>query len=160
MIDVVTLYFWDPKTYQVHAPALFQGNIQHLGTHQHVYNYKSHKIYYPHVELRKYIAKYPKKRTTLLVVKVSLPKLVFGNNLMELTDADFQTCCVKLSDVLFQMGIKIPPQQVARCADVRGFEYGKNILTGRIPVPFVLSELSRAQPIQHCMDIQRVAYQN
>jgi len=160
MIDVATLYFWDPKTYEVYASNFFQSNIQYLGTHQHVYNYKSHKTYYPHVELRKYIANYPKALTALLVVKVSLPKLMFGNNLMELTDADFQACCVKLSDVLFQMGIKITSHEVERCADVRGFEYGKNILTGRIPVPFVLNELYRAQPIQHYMDVQRMAYQN
>ena len=162
MIDVATLYFWDPRTYQVHAPALFQGDIKHLGIHQHVYNYKNpdKKTYYPRVEIRKYISEYPKRLTTLLVVKVSFPKLVHGNNLMELTDGDFYTCCAKLSDVLFQMGIRITPQKIASCADVRGFEYGKNILTGRVPVPFVLSELSRAMPRQHCMDVQRVHYQN
>lgn len=160
MMDVVTLYFWDPKIYQVYNPTLFQGNIQHLGIHQHVYNYKSHKTYYPHVELRQYIAAYPKKRTTLLVVKASLPKLLYGNNLMELADADFQQCCTKLSDILYQMGLIIAPQQIAQYGDVRGFEYGKNILTGRIPVSFILSEISRTQPIQHYMDIQRVAYQN
>lgn len=160
MMDVVTLFFWDPKMYQVYDATLFEGGIQHLGTHQHVYNYKSHKTYYPHVELRQYIPTYPKKLTTLLVVKVSLPKLLYGNNLMELSDADFQQCCIKLSDILHQMGLIITPQQIAQYGDVRGFEYGKNILTGRIPVSFILSEISRAQPIQHCMDIQRVAYQN
>ena len=88
MIDVATLYFWDPRTYQVHAPALFQGNINHLGIHGHVYNYHNpdKKTYYPRVEIRKYISEYPKRLTTLLVVKVSLPKLVHGNNLMELAD--------------------------------------------------------------------------
>lgn len=160
MIDVVTLYFWDPKTYQIYAPALFDGNINQLGTHQHVYNYKSHSIYYPHVELRQYIATYPKQLTTLLVVKVSLPKLIYGNNLMELRDIDFQACCWKLSDILFQMGVRVTPGQVSRYADVRSFEYGKNILLGCIPVSFVLSELSRAQPLQHYMDIQHVVYQN
>lgn len=160
MIDVVTLYFWDPKTYQVLAPMSFQGNIKYLGIHQHEYNYKPHKTYYPHVEIRKYIAPYPKSVTTSLVVKVSLPKLVYGNNLMELVDGDFQTCCTKLSDILYQMGILITPQQIAQYGDVRGFEYGKNLLTDRIPVSFILSEISRAQPIHHCMDIQRVAYQN
>lgn len=160
MMDVVTLYFWDPKIYQVYCPSLFIGNIQHLGIHQHVYNYKSHQTYYPHVELRKYIAKYTKKLTTLLVVKVSLPKLVYGNNLMELSDTDFQLCCAKLSNTMYQMGITIQPQQIELYGDVRGFEYGKNILTGRIPVSFLLSEIKRAKPIHHCMDIQQVAYQN
>lgn len=162
MIDVVTLYFWDPKTYQVYSPALFQGDINYLGIHQHVYNYHNpdKKTYYPRVKIRKYISEYPKRLTTLLGVKVSLPKLVYGNNLMELTDGDFDMCCAKLSDVLFQMGVRITPEKVANCADVRGFEYGKNILIGRIPVPFALNEFSRAMPIQHCMDIQRVPYQN
>lgn len=160
MIDAVTLFVWDPKTYQVQLPSLFKGNTQYFGIHQHIYNFKRHQRYYPHVEIRKYMADYPKQLTTVLVVKVSLPKLVYGNNLMELTDNDFLTCCMKLSDVLLQMGIVVTPTNIERYADVRALEYGKNILTGRIPVPFVLSELSRAKPIQHYMDVQRMAYQN
>ena len=160
MIDAVTLFFWDPKTYQVQLPSLFKGNTQYFGIHQHIYNFKRHQRYYPHVEIRKYMADYPKQLTTVLVVKVSLPKLVYGNNLMELTDNDFLICCGKMSDVLLQMGIVVTPTNIERYADVRTLEYGKNILTGRIPVPFVLSELSRAKPIQHYMDVQRMAYQN
>ncbi|WP_428050568.1 helix-turn-helix domain-containing protein [Candidatus Avelusimicrobium caledoniensis] len=161
MFDLGTFSFKDFDDQDIYAPDMFESLIQDFGIHYHVYNKKPPKdgLYYPQVIFKRYMGKYPQRETTKLIVKCNIPKLLHGSNIMEVTDNDLSKVCTVLSQRLDVMGITVSPTDI-QCATLDGFEYGKNILTGRIPVPFILSEIYRADPIHSKMDIQRVAYQN
>ena len=161
MFDLGTFSFRDFDDQDSYAPDMFESPIQDFGIHYHVYNKKPPKdgLYYPQVIFKRHMGKYPQRETTKLIVKCNIPKLLHGSNIMEVTDNDLSKVCTVLSQRLDVMGITVSPTDI-QCATLDGFECGKNILTGRIPVPFILSEIYRADPIHSKMDIQRVAYQN
>lgn len=54
-------------------------------------------------------------RNIHLLIDVSLPKLLYGNNLQEVCDQDFKPLVLKLRDVLLKMGIKIAPKTLSTC---------------------------------------------
>ena len=161
MFDLGTFCFKDFDDQDIYAPDMFCSPIKDFGTHYHVYNRKPPKDgkYYPQVIFRRYIGGYPERERTKLIVKCSVPKLIHGSNIMEVTDNDLNTVCTVISQRLDVMGITVNPADIYS-ASLDGFEYGKNILTGRIPVQFILSEIYRSKPIHSTMDIQRVAYEN
>ena len=66
-------------------------------------------------------------RNIHLLIDVSLPKLLYGNNLQEVCDQDFKPLVLKLRDVLLKMGIKIAPKTLAYAPVVR-FHSCKNII--------------------------------
>ncbi len=67
------------------------------------------------------------KRTHDLLIEVSLPKLLFGNNFHEVSDTDFEAICQKLATSLNDAGIPITIKQLKR-ADVRKIDFCKNII--------------------------------
>ncbi len=163
MIDKVKLMYWDRGTYRITNPGMFSSPIHSIGSHWHIYNNDDTKkatAYYPFVVLKRYPAKGSSYIQQVLEIDVSLPKILFGNNLYELQNKDWNDVCKALSDKLAQMGIAITPADIGS-GTVKYVEYSKNLFTGRIPVSYILEELHRAYlSNNNYMDVQQVSYRN
>ena len=164
MIDKVKLTYWDRTAYKITDPGMFGTPIRSLGWHWHVYNTDAARKatgYYPQVVLKRFLSQTPPSvPVQVLEIEVSLPKVRFGNNLYELQNQDWNSVCRALSRKLAQMGIAMTPVDVGS-GMVKYVEYGKNLLTGRIPVSYILEELHRAQPMSKGhIDVQRTSYRN
>lgn len=162
MIDKVKLTYWDRTAYKITDPGRFSSPIHSIGSHWHIYNSdrtKKATTYYPFVVLKRYPTKGSSYIQQVLEIDVSLPKILFGNNLYELQNKDWNDVCKALSNKLAQMGITITPTDIGS-GTVKYVEYGKNLFTGRIPVSYILEELHRAQPLSGYMDVQQVSYRN
>lgn len=95
-----------------------------------------------------------------LQIEVSLPKLYFGNNFSELTEADFDAVVGKLSDVLLSTyGINIPSEVLAN-AHVGKVDYSKNtIFEDFTPVSTIVKAMNTAD-VSKVYDVQQDKYKN
>lgn len=69
-------------------------------------------------------------RNVYLQIDVSIPKLLYGNNLQEVCDQDFKQSVLKLQKVLIEMGISARPKILANAPIIR-FHSCKNIILPR-----------------------------
>ena len=63
-----------------------------------------------------------------LKIEFSIPKLVYCNNFDEVEEADFNDICIKLKDLLFEMGVIIRDIEYITNATVSTLHYSKNIM--------------------------------
>lgn len=105
----------------------FRQDIRYLNPHRFAqcYRYRNRMNYEPRVT-------YTQRPSQIgmayeLTVEVSLPKLVLGNNFLELNDDHFQEVVNALSDSLKKMGIFVSPEVISR-AKVNTVHFSKNIL--------------------------------
>lgn len=92
-------------------------------------------------------------------VELSLPKLMYGNNLDELKDAQFGSVVTTLQKRLKAMGISVSRNDV-RLARVSAVHYSKNILLhGGYTAQYVISELGKAN-VGKRFDAAKVHYRN
>lgn len=73
----------------------------------------------------------------MLTVELSLPKLMFGNNIEELQQKDFSAVVAKLVDVIRDMGVYIELQDLSSAA-ILAIHYSKNIVLTDGSTPFHL----------------------
>lgn len=94
-----------------------------------------------------------------LKVEFSAPKLLFGNNFEELTDADFDPLIDKLRTKLQEMGIEVFSASLSACQPT-GVHYSKNFVFRDFTTSSVIiDELSRADVTKR-LDIARSKYRN
>ena len=95
-----------------------------------------------------------------LAIEFSAPKLLFGNNFTELTDADFDAVIAKLVEVLrTTYGVWEFPHRLAE-AQVGKIDYSKNIVfTDRTPVS-TITEILRKADISRRYDVQHTNFKN
>lgn len=163
MIDKITLRTYDLTSYKITNPFAFSRDtrLPIMGKNWHKNN-TAHRlpVYHPQVFIHRFPdPKRPSQTLVALEISGSLPKILFQNNLYELTDADFDLLCATCSQRLDEMGIQISPVKIATMS-VCNVEFSKNILCGCVPVSYILEELYRAKPLNHFMDVQRTAYRN
>lgn len=92
-------------------------------------------------------------------VEFSIPKLLYLNNLDEVSDKDFNLIISTLKDRLLRMGIAVP-EKYLRHAPVTAVHYSKNILlTGGYTSQFILSELSKID-IRKSFDFSKTKFTN
>ncbi|MBI4185793.1 hypothetical protein HY524_01960 [Candidatus Berkelbacteria bacterium] len=97
---------------------------------------------------------------TYLQVRFSAPKLLYLNNVDELTEADFEAVCEKLSMRLAYFGIRVHSLDVLRNAIVSSIHYGKNIPLTDYSVPSMyLHQLSKVNA-SAWYDLNQVDYRN
>ena len=172
MIDTVELKiekfdssFYDPCNHPkwgVEEPSLFtSADVENFsGSNWHTWNKRSQikqlQDYYPHVEIWHFEAH---TSCNCLFVRFSVPKLIYGNNLLEATDAQFNTVCQTLQTKLQTMGIKVDINAIQN-AVVHKVHYSKNIVCYGVPVELVLERLAAAKPYIHGMDAQKVSFRN
>ncbi len=148
--------------WKVICPDLFSNpNVDHfVGCNWHKWNKRSQEQqlqdYYPHVEIHNF---YGYNACYWLLVRFSIPKLIYGNNLLEVTDTQFQMVCQTLQTKLQTMGIQVDIAAI-RVAEVNKVHYGKNIVCYGIPVELVLERLAEAKPCIKGMDVQKTSFLN
>jgi len=101
------------------------------------------------------------KRAKELYLKIefSAPKLLFGNNLEEIGEGDFEEVVNKLRATVQEMGVMLWTRQIEE-AKVVGFHPSKNIvLTNGYTASFAIRELSKID-LSKKMDIERVGFRN
>ena len=150
------------RAWEVTQPDLFTNpDVENFtGSNWHKWNKRSQKQqlqdYYPHVEIHNF---YGYKACYCLYVRFSVPKLIYGNNLLEVTDAQFQTVCQTLQTKLQTMGIKVELAAISK-AVVNMVHYGKNIICYGVPVALVLERIAASKPCIKGMDAQKTAFRN
>lgn len=101
------------------------------------------------------------RRGEMIILKIefSAPKLLFGNNLDEIEEKDFDEMVARLQNVVKEMGVLLWTHQIEK-AKVIGFHPSKNIvLTNGYTSLFAIRELSKINFNQK-MDLERVGFRN
>lgn len=94
-----------------------------------------------------------------LTIELSLPKLQFCNNFVELTDNDFESIIERLSTVLKEMGIMIYKNKLEN-APVSAIHYSKNIVLDDGLTPYILINKIKDSNIRMSADVDRTSFRN
>lgn len=163
MIDTIKLVlpFDDRPEWLDHADKKLKKNANSGGTTMTLNPSKGYKvagIYLPNLTFYEHPSREGIKRN--LSIKVSLPKLYFGNNFSELADLDFDAVVKKLSDVLLSTyGINIPTHVLAN-ANVGKIDYSKNtVFTDYTPVMTIVKSMMTAD-VSKTFDVEQDKYKN
>ena len=161
MIDRVDMKHFNPRSYKIINPDCFAFPLNSHGTNWNIYKPATKGIYYPKVTLKRYFdnSNNSNRIITVLDIDCNLPKLLYGNNLYELTDNDLIPVCDTLHNRLLDMGVEMNIPQILM-GNIAQVEISKNIPTGSVPVCFILEEMYKAQRLNNFMDVQRVSYRN
>jgi hypothetical protein len=115
-------------------------------------------IYKPRLTVTKRINRERNFEITLKI-EFSIPKLLYGNNFDELTDADFPAVIQKLKTVLRGMGVYILEKHLTN-APVSSVHYSKNIALTDYTTPYTyLSQLNKLN-INKRLDTNRTDFRN
>ncbi len=115
-------------------------------------------IYKPRLTVTKRINRERNFEITLKI-EFSIPKLIYGNNFDELTDADFPTVIQKLKTVLRDMGVYLFEKSLIN-APVSSVHYSKNIALTDYTTPYTyLSQLNKLN-INKRLDTNRTDFRN
>lgn len=79
-------------------------------------------------------------------IEFSAPKLLYGNNLLEVQESDFNTVIESLLQQLGKIGFKISKNALVQNSTIQNVEISKNILLGGVPTLVVLEHLRKAKP--------------
>lgn len=82
-------------------------------------------------------------RKIFLYIELSLPKLLYGNNLQEVCDQDFKPLIRKLRDILFEMGVKVSPRVLANAQIVRYHSCKNIILPNGVATQYIVSNVAK-----------------
>ncbi len=120
--------------------------------------YKATGIYRPRLTYREQPTSNGVDRR--LLIELSLPKLMFGNNFSELRDADFDAVTEKISAALCDTyGLNISPDELA-VSNVTKIDYGKNIIfADHTPISSITNSM-RTADISKTYDVQRTNFKN
>lgn len=107
------------------------------------------------------VEKRPTKNGIIIPLKIefSAPKLIFGNNLEELEDKNFEDVINALSKKLTLMGVLIPPSTLTN-GSVSGFHPSKNIiLTKGYTATGLIKELAKVN-LTKKLDLTKTTFRN
>jgi len=94
-----------------------------------------------------------------LKAEFSVPKLLFGNNLDELEESDFEETVSKLRKIIEQKGVRLWTHEIEK-AEVLRFDPSKNIpLSKGYTSSFAIRELSKIN-LNQKLDLERVGFRN
>jgi len=100
-----------------------------------------------------------RREKNYLKVEFSAPKLLFGNNLDELEETNFDEVVSKLQKIIKEMGVILWSHQIEK-AEVIAFHPSKNIpLSKGYTSLFVIRELSKIN-LNQKLDLERVGFRN
>ncbi len=167
MIDTIRLIL-DEGTFTIFEPDRFQPNAKTIldlkdrfagrGVMKAVLNpskqEKQEDGYAPRLTLRR-----RPPNIVELVIEFSVPKLIYGNNFDEITEADFSKVIEALQNKLTAWGIYVFAD-LLRKAPVGAVHYGKNIVLPRYTLcKSVINLLSKA-PVKQWLDHNKVDFRN
>ena len=94
-----------------------------------------------------------------LKTEFSVPKLLFGNNLDEVEESDFEEVVSRLRKVIEQKGVRLWTHEIEKAEALR-FDPSKNIpLSKRYTSSFAIKELSKIN-LNQKLDLERVSFRN
>jgi len=117
---------------------------------------KTDNMYKPKLTLSKVKGRgsYP-----ILRVELSLPKLIYQNNLQELSNADFETVVSVLKIILKDMGVETTEEAIKN-AKISAIHYSKNtILENGVLCSAIISELFKSD-VNSRLDLNWTKYRN
>lgn len=94
-----------------------------------------------------------------LSIELSLPKLLYGNNFIELTDNDFDKIVDRLSEALKEMGVMVFTTKLSN-APVSSIHYSKNIILTNGLTPYILINKIHESNIRLSLDTDRTQFGN
>ncbi|MDH5533326.1 MAG: hypothetical protein OEX81_02780 [Candidatus Pacebacteria bacterium] len=162
MIDTIVLVINYPD-FQIIDPEKFTPNAKFVLAsfkqyQRSVQNYKQIEgEYRPNLTLYKHVRPMGIQRT--LYIKFSIPKLMFGNNLDEVSEDDFIKVLHRLQDTLLEMGVKIELEQLSTSL-VSKIDYGKNFVLTDYSFPFTYMDEIRRANISKVFDANQADYRN
>lgn len=126
MIDTVTIRI--PYTLcRINEPDIFTPPANLLGKYKHCVLQRPASLYMPNVTIASYFNHDLFTTLTELFITFSAPKLIFDNNLQEVSNKDFSEVIEKLHEVLKVVGIEIS-QDVLKKGKIKNIHFSKNIL--------------------------------
>lgn len=173
-MDTVILKIYGPRKFQFKKKHLFCPEIESRQYHQLSETEKQTRRYY----LRKFVLKAPlqdnyvpvidvletldkdnKQVIYILIVQFSLPKLLYGNSLREVSDGDYAKSVVGLQRVLENLGILVEKDVLAN-ARVTGLHFCKNVVLPKdVRLQDILAELERVD-ISKVVDVTKKETKN
>lgn len=96
-----------------------------------IYYLKSHLRYLPFLYRPQLVCikDIPQSRTRfLLEFNVSLPKIIYGHNLYELVDSQFDEVVEAIRNLLLQFGIEVKSDDISNCERIQRIDYSRNFL--------------------------------
>ena len=164
--DTISLWLRANCFYVAH-PELFSPHANDVLLHQHelhrkaVQNMssqdKAYNRYKPKLTLATRFCN--NKVEAGLYIELSLPKLLYGENLHEVTDSDFSQIITSLQQILAVMGVDVT-EDVLKGAEVNRIHYGKNILLKKgIWCDFIMKDIEKAK-VSKIYDSGHTDYRN
>lgn len=125
---------------------------QNMSAHDRLYNF-----YKPKLTLRNSFCHKSLERE--LIIELSLPKLLYHENLHEVTEDDFPQLIILLRQVLSVMGVEVTDEAL-KTAHVCRIHYGKNILLAEgVWCDFVMKDIEKAN-VSKIYDSGHTDYRN
>lgn len=115
-------------------------------------------VYYPYLTLTNRLNKLGIWEECLMM-QVSLPKLMFGNNFDELSESNFPEVVAKLKRCLQAMGVRVF-ETLLENAEVIGIHYGKNIILQNGSTPKMLIDKIAQGDYSKRLDVETTKYRN
>ena len=100
-----------------------------------------------------------KRASYELAIELSLPKIAFGNNFDELTDADYNLVVRQLQEAMREMGVWLFTSQIEQ-AEVRALHYSKNFVFKDYTSCSAVLQMLRTADISKTYDIQNTNFRN
>jgi len=166
MIDTIVLSI---PSFVILEPDRFSPSLKNLETHRfggrpfltYVQNPTKLELKQGNYKPRLTVTKraYDGAVSTSLKIEFSIPKLLFGNNFDEVSEADFSDIIDKLRNKLKEMGIELFSPQLEN-ARVSAIHYSKNFaFTDYTPTSLILRELSKVDLTKR-LDLNHTHFRN
>lgn len=161
MIDTITLALSE-SSYNNFEPGKFTLTTSQKGVSKWVLNgtknEREHGIHYPSLTIVDRTSKAGGINKSLQI-QVSLPKMMYGNNFDELTQADFPKVLDQMKIYLARRSVEVSLDDLRR-ADVIGIHYGKNIALQDGTTPKMIIDKIAQGEYTRRWDVEEVKYKN
>lgn len=144
---------FNPPTNRVHEA----GNMQTKHMNNALHSERKEGVYKPRLTIRR---RYSTGSVSIpLKIEFSVPKLLFGNNVDELAESDFETVIRRLQQVLLTMSIRTSADAL-RQAGVSALHVAKNIpLSSGYTASYVIKQLSKVN-LTRKLDLSQTDFRN
>lgn len=144
---------FNPPTHRVHEA----GNMQTKHVNNALPSERKEGIYKPRLTIRR---RFDAGSVSIpLKIEFSVPKLLFGNNVDELAESDFDPVIKRMHQVLLTMGIRTTADAL-RHAGVSALHVSKNIpLSSGYTASYVIKELSKVN-LTRKLDLSQTDFRN
>lgn len=156
--EIINHNNFHPPTYALFHPPYYFKNIPFISFTQNPSKADiANGIYKPRLTIIKRIIH--GGFSLCLNIEFSIPKLILGNNFLEVDESDFQQIINKLNFQINEMGVLINEEAIKK-AQVSSIHYSKNILLDKHTFPsMIISELSKIN-LNKSLDLSQTIYRN